>query len=268
MHEILRNLPDEACVLDLGSRGGSFGPECCLGAVIVRLDMEAPVLHWEGDFVQADAARLPFRDESVDAVVANHCLEHMAELAAVLEEIGRVMKRRGRLYVAVPDASTFSDHLYKWVYHGGGHVNSFRSTSELTLPITQETGLRLVATRVLYTSFGFLERSHFLPRPPRRLWLLGNGRPRFIAVMSYAARMLDRLLRTRTSLYGWAFYFGEIPETIETAGWTNVCAKCGGGHSEASLTCNNRVRRVFMALKSYNCPNCGTWNLFTQDPRE
>jgi predicted SAM-dependent methyltransferase len=90
----------------------------------------------------------------------------MAELAAVLEEIGRVVKQGGSLYVAVPDAATFSDKLYKWIYHGGGHVNSFRSASELTLRIIQATRLRLVATRVLHTSFGYLERSHFHPRPP------------------------------------------------------------------------------------------------------
>jgi ribosomal protein L40E len=268
MHEILRNLPDRACVLDLGSRNGSFGPECCPGAVIVRLDMESASLHWNGGFVQADAASLPFRGRTFEAVVANHSLEHMADLTSVLDEIGRVIRRGGRLYVAVPDASTLTDKLYRWVYHGGGHVNPFRSAGQLTLQISHATSLPLAATRALYSSFGFLERRNFHPRPPRRLWLLGNGNPRFIAVMSYAARLLDRWLRTRTSLYGWAFYFGDIPETIETTAWTNVCVNCGAGHSEAALTCNKLIRRVFMAVKAYNCPNCGSWNLFTKDRRK
>jgi SAM-dependent methyltransferase len=265
MHEILRNLPEQACVLDLGSRRGSFGPECCPGAVIVRLDLESPSLYWDGGFVQGDAAWLPFHDRSFEAVIANHSLEHMTGLASALNEIGRVLKRHGRLYVAVPDASTVSDKLYRWVYHGGGHVQTFHSAAELTLQIAQATALPLVAMRDLYSSFGFLGKSNFQPRPPRRLWLLGNGHRRFIAVLSYAARLVDRLLRTRTSLYGWAFYFGDIPEAIETTAWTNVCSNCGAGHSQAALICNHKVRRVFMAVKAYNCPNCGAWNLFTED---
>ena len=265
MDEILRNLPRNARVLDLGSRGGSFAAQSCPAAVIVRLDMELPSSPDGTAFVQADAARLPFRDFTFDALIANHSLEHMVELAAVLREIGRVVRRGGSLYVAVPDASTFSDRLYRWIYHGGGHVNGFRSAGSFSEQITRATDLPLVATRVLCTSFGFLGRRHFLPRPPRRLWLLGNGNPTFLAALSLSSRVLDRLFGTRCSVYGWAFYFGEIKEKVESTVWTNVCTNCGAGHSSASLICNHKVRRVLFVLKSYDCPNCGSWNLFTED---
>jgi hypothetical protein len=82
-----------------------------------------------------------------------------------------------------------------------------------------------------------------------------------IAVLSYAARVIG-LFRKRSSSNGWAFYFGDFPEPIETSPWTNVCANCGAGHLEASLAGNNNVRRLFMAVKSYNCPFCGAWNPF------
>jgi hypothetical protein len=95
---------------------------------------------------------------------------------------------------------------------------------------------------------------------------MGNGNPKFLAALSYVSRRLDRILRTRTSVYGWAFYFGEIHEEIEIAEWTNVCWSCGAGHSAASLISNDKVRRAFLILKSYNCPNCAAWNLFTKDP--
>lgn len=267
MHEILRSLPAHARVLDLGARTGSFGPECCPQALIVRLDRELPPWPCDG-FVQADAARLPFRDGSFHAVVANHCLEHVDEFAKVLEEIGRIVRPGGSLYVAVPDASTLSDRLYRWVYHGGGHINAFRSADALARQIEATTKLPLVAIRLLTSSLGFLDRCHFKPRPPRRLWLLGNGHPRFIAALNYVLRILDRVLRTRTSVYGWAFYFGNVQEPIETAEWTNVCVSCGAGHSAASLASNNKIRREYLILKTYNCPNCGAWNLFTQDRRE
>jgi SAM-dependent methyltransferase len=169
MYEILRTLPQNAHVLDLGSRSGSFGLDGCPSAVVVRLDTELSTIPGSGCFVQADAAYLPFRDASFDTVIANHVLEHVDDLPRVLQEIGRVVRPCGSLYVAVPDASTFTDHLYRWIYHGGGHINAFRSAEELTNQIARITSLAPVATRTLASSFGFLEKSHFHPRPPRRL---------------------------------------------------------------------------------------------------
>jgi hypothetical protein len=75
MYEILRTLPQHAHVLDLGSRGGSFGLDACPGAVVVRLDTELSTIPGSGWFVQADAAYLPFRNGIFDAVIANHVLE-------------------------------------------------------------------------------------------------------------------------------------------------------------------------------------------------
>ncbi len=262
MYEILRTLPQNAHVLDLGSRSGSFGLDACPGAFVVRLDTELSTIPGSGWFVQADAAYLPFRDGSFDTVIANHVLEHVDELTKVLQEIGGVVRPSGSLYVAVPDASTLTDHQYRWIYHGGGHLNAFRSPEELTNQIARITTLAPVATRILSSSFGFLEKSRFHLRPPRRLWLLGNGNPKFLAALSYVLR------RTGISIYGWAFYFGEIHEEIEIAEWTNVCWNCGAGHSAASLISIDKVRREFLILKSYNCPNCGRLNLFTEDPEQ
>jgi len=258
MHEILRNLAAGARVLDLGCREGSFAAENYSDVCVVRLDRAVPSSSKTG-FVQADAARLPFADGSFNAIVSNHSLEHMDDLVGVLKEMGRVLRRDGSLYVAAPDASTFSDWVYRWIYHGGGHINPFRSAAALVEEIVKATGLRLMATRVLCTSFGYLDRRLFLPRPPRRLWLLGNGHPKAIAVLSFAARIFDRLLRSRLSVYGWAFYFGEIGEEVETTVWTNVCVHCGAAHPAAILITRGRF------LKRYHCPECGAWNLFTKD---
>jgi SAM-dependent methyltransferase len=216
-------------------------------------------------FVQADAAWLPFRSGCFDAIISNHSLEHVDDLPRVLSEIGRVVRKDGSLYVAVPDASTVTDRLYRWIFHGGGHINPFESASKLSGEIARATGLPPVGMRVLHTSLRFLMRCNFEPRPPRRLWLVGNGNPTFTAWLTYFLRTLDQSLGTRTSVYGWALYFGDVGETLETAPWTNVCIRCGAGHSDASLTVNKRVRRQFLFLRSYECPNCGAWNLFTKD---
>lgn len=265
MDEILRNLPPGARVLDLGSGSGSFDAASCPAALVVRADNEPKTLVRGGWFVLADAARLPFPDGAFDCVVANHCLEHMPDVEAVLREIGRVVRSGGNLFVSVPDASTLTDRVYRWIYHGGGHISPIRSPEEFRSEIARATGLQPTATRTLCASLWFLNRRCFKPRPPRRLWLLGNGNLRLLALLSLAFRKLDGLLGARFSVYGWEFYFGELREEVETYPWTNVCVGCGAGHSAASLVANHRVRRWFGLLKSYHCPNCGVWNLFTAD---
>jgi len=263
MHELLRHLPSDARVLDLGSRTGSFSGEICPGAFVVRVDLERPEDKDKG-FVQADAARLPFASGCFAAIFSNHSLEHMHELACVLSEIGRVIKPGGALYVAVPDAATFSDRLYRWVYHGGGHVNPFRSREELAGMIATATNLPLVASRDLATSFGFLERRYFRPRPPRRMWLMANGDRTFIVWMGYLARRLDRFFGTRWSAYGWAMYFGRLEEPVGTAVWRNVCVACGSASPSDVLLQTGCVRKRLL-WESYTCPECGGWNLFMRD---
>ena len=268
MHEILRNLDPGAIVLDLGSgSNGSVDPAHYPGLRIIRLDNQFPMLPCSDGFVQGDGALLPFRNRSFDAVIANHCLEHIDDLTSALTEIGRVLRANGSLYASVPDASTLTDHIYQWIFAGGGHVNGFRSGSELEERITASTGMKPVASRVLYTSLIFLGRHRYYPRPPRRVRLFGNGNLTFIAWLTYALRRFDQLFGTRTSVYGWAFYFGAISEPIETAPWTNVCVNCGTGHSSASLEANNQIGRTSMAMPFYLCPACRCWNLFTQDRR-
>lgn len=231
----------------------------------MRLDLEAPASGSVDGFVQADAAHLPFPDAFFDAVIANHSLEHIEQLRPALAEIGRVVRFDGSIYIAVPDASTFSDRLYRWVYRGGNHINPFCSLDGLSSDVTQATTLPLTGARALYSSFEYLNRYYFPPRTPWRLWFVGKGHRRCIIALSYAARLFDRLFHTRASAYGWALYFGKIGERIESKPWSNVCVGCGAGHPAGWLLASNLVRRHFRAFQSYRCPGCGAWNFFTPD---
>src|SRR5205823_13010920 len=134
MHEILRALARGLRVLDLGCSTGSFAQEST-AATVIRLDREAPNGSRIERLVQGDAARLPFPGHSFAAVISNHSLEHFDELDAVLSEIARVLGGGGALFVAVPDASSFTDKLYRWLAKGGGHVNLFTSATELAARI-------------------------------------------------------------------------------------------------------------------------------------
>ena len=264
MDEILRNLLPGTRVLDLGSLTGSFSSSACPASFVARVDLEVPRTPCEG-FVQADAACLPFPNHCFDAVIASHSLEHFKRLDEALKEIARVVRPNGSLYVAVPDASTLSDRLYRRMLRGGGHVNPFRSAEVLGSTIAHVTGLRLAGVRDLYSSFEYLNRSHWGPRTPWSLRLVGNGNRQVIVWLSYLTRVFDHFLGTRLSAYGWAFYFGSVPEEISGASWSNVCVECGRGFPAAWLLACNLVVRRKLFLRSYQCPYCSACNLFTSD---
>jgi SAM-dependent methyltransferase len=248
MEEILRSLPDRARVLDLGCDEGSFR-SVQTQATTVRLDRDVPRRR-DGAFVQGDAGRLPFADGSFAAVISNHSLEHFEELDAVLREIGRVVRPDGALFVAVPDASTLTDRIYRWLGRGGGHVNRFTRAEDVARTIERGTGLRHVATKTLWSSLSFLNRRG-APRPlPRRLWLVGGGFEAVLRAYVRLSRRVDRWFGTRTGVYGWAFYFGEGYEPVDTGARVNVCIRCGSGFPESLLK----------GRGTYRCPNCGTSN--------
>jgi SAM-dependent methyltransferase len=260
MHELLRRLPEEAVVLDLGCGRGTFD-RAGRQFKIVGVDLEP---FQRSDFVQADASKLPFITKCFDVVISNHSLEHIENFPSALEEIGRVLKSSGSLYIAVPDATTITDRLYRWLSRGGGHVNQFSSAEELASQVGRATGLRHWATRTLCTSLSFLNRTNCRTRPPRRLLLLGGGAQTSLLLFTYVFRLLDRLFGTRLSVYGWALYFGNVGTEVDYRAWTNVCVLCGAGHPSGWLVQENRVmRRGFISL--YRCPNCGTVNIFTED---
>ena len=265
MHEILRDLPAGSLVLDIGCADGSFPPEAT-SATVVRVDLDVPKCRGSRPrFVQSDAARLPFADQTFDAVISNHSLEHFNDLSASLREIGRVISRTGSLFVAVPDASTLTDKLYRWLGRGGGHVNAFTSPGETAAIIERATGRPHVATKSLCSSLSFLNRRNS-PRPvPRRLLLLGAGYEWSLFLYVWLSRRLDRWLHARISIYGWAFYFGNIVEPIDTETWFNVCIRCGSGCSASSLIRQGLVRRMLPGIRIYRCPQCGARNPFADD---
>ncbi len=258
VHDILRLLPPGAFVLDLGSRTGSFAAEP--GWITVRVDAEVPA-ECPSTFVAARAEALPFRDGQFTAVISNHSLEHFEGLEAALEEIRRVIEPGGFLYIAVPDSSTVTDRIYRWMGRGGGHVNSFTSASALVRRVSEKTGLPHSGTRVLCTSLSFLNRAN-IPRPiQKKLWLFCGGSERLLRVLTYTFRQMDRWFGTRLCVYGWACYFGSGSEIrIEAGPWTNVCVRCGAGQPSIQLLEAGMVKH-----RSFQCPQCKTKNYFTSD---
>jgi SAM-dependent methyltransferase len=264
MIDLVKKLPPAALVLDLGAGSGSFQADPA-AVTVVRLDPEVPGARCPGSWVAGSAEHLPFRDRCFHLVVSNHSLEHLDNLDAALAEVGRVMRPGGTFYVAVPDAGTLTDRIYRWLGKGGGHVNAFRSAEEVERRVERLTGLRHRGTRPLYSGFSFLNRNNIKGRPQRKLALFAGGNEKFLAVMAWLLRAIDQRIHTRLSHYGWAFGFGAGAPPHAEEVWVNVCVRCGAGLSETYLRREGAIAPLPRRFNWYRCPVCGGRNLLTPE---
>jgi SAM-dependent methyltransferase/predicted RNA-binding Zn-ribbon protein involved in translation (DUF1610 family) len=63
---------------------------------------------------RGDLARLPVVSEAFDLTVCHYVLEHVTELEACCDELVRVTRPGGTLYLSVPRAAAFDDRLYRF----------------------------------------------------------------------------------------------------------------------------------------------------------
>ena len=257
MQEILSILEADQIVLDLGSGARGSFPADHTRAIVIRVDAELhnPALP---NFSVADAASLPFPASCFDAVIANHTLEHFANLDGALAELKRVLKPSAMLYVAVPDASTLTDKVYRWLSRGGGHLNAITDAAQFAQLVEFKTGRPHAATRLLFSSFSFLNRCNSPVPRPKRLLLAGGGYEWTLKLAQVIFHTIDRTFGTRLRVYGWAFYFGPL-NNVDRRGLPNMCVRCGSGHAACYLQQLGQARPGFIG--SFECPQCGTRNL-------
>ena len=219
----------------------------------------------------ATSSCLPFRDNGFALVICYHSLEHFSSVSDTLDEISRILKPHGNVYISVPDGAGFTDRLYRFLLAGGGHVSRFQRES-LVAEVEQRTGTHLVEWTKLYTSLNFIARRHFVLRPhglavppiPRRIrWLGRVPEAMFVAarfLLNICVRWMDRMLGTHYSIYGWTLVFGRNPSIIrEVPGFLNVCSHCGAGHPGSILA----VKWFF-----YRCPTCKSRNPYFKPTHE
>jgi SAM-dependent methyltransferase len=263
VEEILDHLPPGSRVLDLGSRDGSFQAQAFPNLILIAADLFAPATLQPGiRFVQSDAGELPFASRSFDAIILNHTLEHFERLKPALQEIGRVVRTTGAIYVAVPDATTFSDRLYRKLFRNrGGHVNLFGSETELSKMLAWYFGLRPAGSRKLCASLTFLDRNARNPEPGQ-LRLPFRLPERLLLYLTWLMRAADRRLGVRLTIYGWALYFGNLQVQVDPTVRTNICIRCGQAHPSAWLLNLGAVRRRRWLFDHYSCPGCRARNIF------
>jgi len=271
MYDWISELKPGQWVLDLASGPGSFNYSSCAGSV-VALDEDrdafqsaAPLPKGSYHRTFGRGANLPFRGGAFDLVICHHALEHVEELESTLEEIRRVLKKDGRLFVSVPNGYGLCDAVYRAVFEGGGHVNRFRR-NDLVALIERSVDVRLARWTKLYSSFVYLRRlMELLEAPPpdlsKRLlrigklprWTIGGAQKGLYA----ATRTVDRGWGTDLAVYGWAFYFdneNSRAAPVEEPAYLNVCLYCGAGQPAAEM---ERVSR-----RSYRCSACSRVTAF------
>lgn len=125
MHTDCDTMFKDKDVLDIGCGAGgkslyylSLGAKSVTGIdVVEKYEKEAYALQNElglsgFKFLVEDASKMSFEDNSFDTIVMNDAMEHVAQPDKVLEEVYRVLKPGGKLYVNFPPYNhPFGAHL-------------------------------------------------------------------------------------------------------------------------------------------------------------
>jgi ubiquinone/menaquinone biosynthesis C-methylase UbiE len=108
--------PDKATLVDLGCNQGQItGRLAEVFHLVVGVDIDFPSQDRRGrsHLIQADGTQLPFRSSSLDIVVLNHVLEHVADQTRLLSETWRVLKPKGICYLSCPNRYTLVEPHYR-----------------------------------------------------------------------------------------------------------------------------------------------------------
>ena len=126
------DIPPGGVALDVGSGPGNVtaslaraaGPDGLALGVDISEPMLARAVRAEAGpqvgFLRADAQRLPFRDETFDAVLSIAMLQLIPKPSAALAEMARVLRPGARMAVMVPTAGR-AGALMRLLPDGGAH---------------------------------------------------------------------------------------------------------------------------------------------------
>jgi len=141
------SLAPEARVLDAGAGEGQYKPDFA-HIHYIGVDLAVGDTRWDyGDLdATCDLVCLPFAQDTFDAVICTQVLEHVPEPLWVLQEICRVLRPGGRLFLSAPQS---------WPQHQKPH-DFYRYTSFGMRHLLERAGLRTESIRPMGGYFWFL----------------------------------------------------------------------------------------------------------------
>jgi len=161
-------LPESGLVLDIGpGRGELFYRS--RGCTAFSLDIDPRTR----PAVLGDAERLPFRDSSLDFIIATEVIEHVRHPKLLLDEIRRAGKPGGTVLLSTPNVAHMTNRLALLLYgdfcddrtlHDGsdvGHIHFF--TRRYFMAAVRQSGLSIIR-----------DWSEFVPVTPRH-YIAGRG---------------------------------------------------------------------------------------------
>ncbi len=132
--KLVEKLPENAVIVNVGSGVRHVHPR------VINLDLNME----QGVDLVASAYQLPFQNESVDLVISESMLEHLEHPEIAVQEMHRVLKKSGRVYILTPFMVGFHsspNDFYRWTIPG---MKIFLKDFEVT-----ETGVAVGPTCAL-----------------------------------------------------------------------------------------------------------------------
>ena len=143
MRAQLRNIADDAAILEVGCGDGSFTRNLAEhSSRVTAVDISASQIarnaraHPEIKFLQHDISEpFPFENQVFDVIWCSEVLEHLFEPAFALREMHRLLKPNGRLLVTVPYHGRFKNlliALFSWDDHfvpSSPHIRFYTNNS-------------------------------------------------------------------------------------------------------------------------------------------
>lgn len=197
----LKSLAPDAKVLDLGCGIGhnftllhSMHPQSIVyGIDIIPPEAVEPRMRYSR--CDLEAGKLPFEDETFDAVLCTHLLEHLRDPLKLGHDINRVLKPGGKIYVEAPNWTTLFVPSISFQRKQHGPFNFFDDPTHLK-PWSQH-GLYVFITQSCLLNNLKTGIARVWWRIPLDLAII---------VVSLLSKNRSHLLAAFVNIYGWCCY--------------------------------------------------------------